>query len=568
MKGVQRLLLLWILIGVAHPVLAQMPPPPSGKLAWDLFQEALAGQHTRAQGEEPPTLTALLTSSQLVAESDLGSLNRLGYTVLGSYGRLVLVEALADLYVHPTRGIDVLDFVASASLAPLQLDSSTQSIGMAAGAIHADAAWAQGYRGHGQRVAVVDSGFDPELPELSPMAATYYLVTPSPLRPDAYSVLEGQIGEVSFHGSVCALIVGSVAPDAEILLISYKQGTSLVGWLCALDFAVTGVGAAVVTTSVEFSRPTCHADGTGPLNEAVSSILEHSEAVLVVSSGNWAAGSGSDRWFYRSRFSDVDGDYRHDFARATDMEHKNMLWFEASRGTVITVVLEWDDWGTQAVSSDLDLYLYDADYGDLLAQSRASQYGRTSSPYEHVRGRLPYTGRYALVVEDAAARWHGGSSALVAFHLNVHSSSGTFRMVDQHTVCGSIREIATSSEAAVIVVGAVDPESSILREYSSRGPISAGENRPLFLAPDGSMGTAYPVFHGTSASAPVVAGALALMRSACPLMRRSELLRVLRDSGIWMDDDCGNPVQGVDTAVIIRKLLLNASCTPESRPSP
>jgi len=99
--------------------------------------------------------------------------------------------------------------------------------------------------------------------------------------------------------------------------------------------------ADIISTSMEFAQPTCHADGTGPLNETVEAVLEGSGPVFMVAAGNWASGSGSDRIFYGGIYTDEDGDYRNDFTEESiDSWDRNTLRFAGQQGDMVLITLE------------------------------------------------------------------------------------------------------------------------------------------------------------------------------------------------------------------------------------
>lgn len=527
-----------LLASLLLPLGAQERPPDTGKMSWDLYQLVMAGRRKRAAGQEVPELKVLLTAREPLKEEDLEELKEKGYTVLAAYGHFVLVEAPMDYFAEEEVGINTLEFVRNASLPPEQILSDTLTNGTAI--IRAEVMWAQGYYGEGIKVAVIDEGFTPTHPRLSGMdpAPIYYLVVPMPFL-NTYVPREGEVATESRHGTSCAIIVHDVAPKAQLYLISYPHFFGPIGWLCALEFAVRELKVDVVTSSVEFSRPTCHADGTGPLNEKVSEILLGSDTLFFLAAGNWAMGSGADRSHYHATFTDTDGDGRHDFTQTDDPWDRNTLLFEAEEGDQIYVFIEWDEWRVDRAARDLDLYLYDAEYRIVLAHSLATQYGKDVEPVEFITLTLPYSGRYAIVIEDAAAEYYGGSSEGVSFHLYLFNRSGPFPFIEHHTPCLSVREVATNPD--VIAVGAFSPEDGTVRPYSSRGPTCTGLPKPEIFAPDGVTGTAYEYFYGTSAAAPYAASAAALLIQANDgsLTKEEFLANCCTRDG---KDECGNPI--------------------------
>jgi hypothetical protein len=75
--------------------------------------------------------------------------------------------------------------------------------------------------------------------------------------------------------------------------------------------------------------------------------------------------------------------------------------------------------------------------------------------------------------------------------------------------------VVDSRNAGVLAVGAIDPVASGgVAAYSSRGPTNDERVKPDLTAPAGATSTVFGRFSGTSAAAPVVAGAAALLAQA------------------------------------------------------
>lgn len=70
--------------------------------------------------------------------------------------------------------------------------------------------------GKGVRVAVVDSGVDPEHPWLTGARVTHFAVD---RRGETHLIARGEPGDQSGHGTACAGIIHRMAPDAEIISV-------------------------------------------------------------------------------------------------------------------------------------------------------------------------------------------------------------------------------------------------------------------------------------------------------------------------------------------------------------
>jgi len=529
------------------------------KMSWDLFRAVETGQQQRAVGDEVPEVRAVLLARSSVTSADLADLRELGYDVLAAFGRFVLVSAPADRFADQESGLAALHFVLNAALPPELLESSTSPGTSGATTIGVPEVWDLGYRGAGAVIAVIDSGFDPQSTALASVCPTYWNITSLPMTVGGYEAVEGQVAQNSAHGTSCAIIASDVAPDAEFHLISSPQSMQPLGWLFALDYAVNVLEADVVTISIETTGCYCHNDGTGPINDLVASILDGSDAAFVVASGNWAGGTGSDRWHYTGTFSDADGDGHHDFTPgATDAWDRNTLRFYARGGERITVFVEWDDWDAEVHYEDLDLYILDETYGIPVGESRAPQYGGTGNPAESIPGgwlpfTIPLTGYYCVRVTNRAVTEHDAAMDPIEFSLFAINADGPFGYVEHSTQCGSVREVATHPLA--ITVGAVSFDTLELRSYSSRGPTNGGVVKPDLCAPDGVRGTAYSVFYGSSAAAPYVAGAIALLRSVDSNLSPEQAVTILQETATVTTDSCGNTVSAIDVYQAIQAVL-------------
>ena len=93
---------------------------------------------------------------------------------------------------------------------------------------------------------------------------------------------------------------------------------------------------------------------------------------------------------------------------------------------------------------------------------------------------------------------------------------GNTQPLEYNVPAGSL--IVPADSAHAIAVGATDWSDDSYHSYSSRGPTSDGRVKPDFCAPSGISCSSYGSqnFYGTSASAPHVAGAFALLRGKTP----------------------------------------------------
>jgi subtilisin family serine protease len=191
--------------------------------------------------------------------------------------------------------------------------------------------------------------------------------------------------------------------------------------------------------------------------------------------------------------------------------------------------LRWDEWPVAV--SDFDLVLVRSDNLQILDMSADEQTG--SQP----------------AVEGLCGRQTSGSSMTVAWFIVGYSVKSNPRIelftfsppLQYQTAAGSILEPATSS--ATMAVGALCWQSKQPESFTSQGPTVDGRMKPDIAAHDSVSSATYGSFFacgmsgfaGTSAAAPEVAGAAALVKQAFPSYSPDQLQQYLvkaaRDSG-------------------------------------
>ncbi len=142
-------------------------------------------------------------------------------------------------------------------------------------------AWG-GSTGRGVRVAVVDSGVDAEHPDVRSVEG-YVAVEHDPASPQGVRVVEGRHDDLVGHGTACAAIIRSLAPDVELHSVRVL-GSNLKGqgalFLAGIRWAVEA-GMDVVNLSLS-SRS---ADWFGPLHD-VADTAYFRNTLLVCAASN------------------------------------------------------------------------------------------------------------------------------------------------------------------------------------------------------------------------------------------------------------------------------------------
>ncbi|HJW84499.1 MAG TPA: S8 family serine peptidase [Anaerolineae bacterium] len=342
--------------------------------------------------------------------------------------------------------------------------------------IGADAWHAAGFTGQGIKIGILDQGFDgyrdllgSELPD---RVATRSFVA---------EVTVDETGEN--HGTAVAEIVHDVAPSAELYLAHYDGGDVSMGnavdWLLAQGVQIISHSAGGLAGPM---------DGTGRDVELVDRVA--AQGVLWINS----AGNSANE-HYRAVFVDADGDQLHDFAPGT-----RLLAFRPVPDQLTQIVLNWDDW--PLADQDYDLYLFDRD-GVVLASSRNVQVGERA-PVEQILYRFEDQGTYYVGVQQVNA------SAASRLDLYIHEANSLQFVSPSHS-------LATPADArGALTIGAAYYRDGSLQPFSSYGPTNDGRQKPELLGPDGITVMTYApnAFFGTSAAAPHVAGAAALVWSA------------------------------------------------------
>lgn len=350
----------------------------------------------------------------------------------------------------------------------------------------AAARWqAAGFTGRGVKVGVIDVGFT----SYAAVLGASHIATRS-FREDGK--LDAPPGVGTMHGTACAEIVREMAPDADLYLAA--AGETPGGFITALRWLTRTVGVSVITTSLGFygEYPT---NGTSDLAKAVDE-AKAAGVVFVKSAGNQAL------QHYRAPFTDADHDGEHDFPGAAQ---RNALKLTTTGGT-LQVWLNWDDWARPHVN--YDLYVYDAT-GHEVARSTEDQSRSGKRPVEELFAAVP-AGTYFVHVRKMNP---GDPNLPLTIFTNPGTAMELMMADDSVTVPGDAH--------GALTVGAADWRTDRVERFSSHGPTLDGRTKPDLVGPDGVTSVAFGLagpstFSGTSASAPHVAGAVALYRGAFP----------------------------------------------------
>lgn len=317
------------------------------------------------------------------------------------------------------------------------------------------------------------------------------------------------------HGVAVVEIVRDMAPGAEVLI---GQAETLADYELLVDWFVSQ-GVRIISRSLG-SRYDGPGDGRGALDDIAGRAV--ARGITWINSG----GNNGQGQYYRHPVRLV-GDRVAFGPSGTET-------FLPLRGCIALGGMRWaNDWDLPAAErTDYDLYVWESPTGspatgDVVGISQRRQTSG-ASPIEIVTGTYcPSTGR-SLYLE---VRWLGGDVAGDVLEILDYGNGFT-----QHTQAAysAAVPIVDANVAGVVSVGAIDPpEAGSVGFYSSRGPTNDGRVAPQVTAPSGFVSAVYGgPFSGTSAAAPVVAGAAALIVEAGLAADPSSVGDLIRNSTI------------------------------------
>lgn len=372
---------------------------------------------------------------------------------------------------------------------PLQGFGSVASEGVQL--TNATAFHANGITGEGISIAIIDVGFagyaDAQIPGIAEGSRR------------VISFAGGGVG-TSQHGTAVAEIAADMAPGAEFYLLRVNSAVTVQE---AMD-AVVNRGIDVVVMSVAvFGGPY---DGTHRLSRRVGEL--RSGGVFWVN----AAGNHAQR-HWQGTWQDRDGDGFCEWITGDeDMD------LSLTAGT-FEAYLSWYQSAGSTTNHDFDLVLYDGPTNAVVARSAVAQDG-DDPPEEYLRAHIPATGNYYLRIERMSSPQISVAGEQFQFFAPDVDIQQTMR-VEQSSL--PIPAEAAGSFSVGATRGPLpDLEPTIpqdqIEPFSSRGPSLSGLTKPDLCGPDGvstsfEQPNPYNPFLGTSAAAPHVGGAAALLLS-------------------------------------------------------
>ena len=473
------------------------PDRPDGpaKIQSALWELAIPGAAKPTRDLQDTVVVILVPHlGQASASIDTSSLATLGGRVLAQSKSLMRVSVPASslLAVSELPGVR---FVRRPHRPHSQVTISEGASRIGALANHS-----AGVKGQRVKVAIIDGGFKG--------ADQLGLDMPEGWRIFDHTD-EGMYAGDDVHGTACAEIVYDVAPEAELTLLKTDD---LVDLENAKDLCIRE-GIDIINHSIGWFG-TGIGDGRGRACDIVNDAADNG-ILWVNSAGNNAKSHYDGFWF------DSDDDGWQNFSGEDEV-----LAFEAEAGEEIRVFLTWNDWPDTRQNYDLYLDFVDSS-GNLktIAESTNRQNVSGGDPVESIEIEVEKSGEYGISVrsEDARPR-----------KLKIWSLNHDF---EEYSVAEN--SIGSPADArGAMSVGAIyhrNWNTGRIEDYSSRGPTTDGRTKPDLVAPTGVSTASYGpnlLYGGTSAAAPHVAGAAALIKSANPLYSRTQLWDALVDATV------------------------------------
>lgn len=444
-------------------------------------------------------------------------------------GGVVLGEAPGALHARlPSSATEALQAhpgVDSIRPAP-ELHPATTSEGVASTGA---AGWhGGGTDGAGVDVAIIDGGF------YDHPAAVLAGELPAGTQTAFSACVESDLTD---HGTAVAEVVHDMAPGATLHLICIDSAFDVdaasdptMAYLRTHDIEVANASFGFSTLS--------RGDGQGDVDRAVSQ-SRRDGTLWTVSAGNEAqVHSRVPKGASLQRIVDTSGSF---FVDAVDLSPgagtDRWMGFMVAPGdgnpdtAEIVVEAKWDSWASSS-RIDFDLWAF-------TAPTLAEQYLVTGSFVDQSAGsELPIEG-FGLSNPSASPRmfylmidaYQPGAAPIDLYFHNADA-------IEHPVAAGSVAEPGSSPGA--FTVGAACVHNNALEPFSSQGPTLDGRVKPDIVAPDGTDSSVYGEgstcidagFYGTSASAPHVAGAAALVLHAQPGLDAGEVQAILERRAI------------------------------------
>jgi len=309
------------------------------------------------------------------------------------------------------------------------------------------------------------------------------------------AVADGEIGTLDSmpslagnpHGTATSEIIFDMAPGIVLHPVVISTFADLQAFAGTLDGSIGVVSQSLTWTGFSFG------DDSGPMCDFVDQV-DQSGAVFVTSAGNEGHGR-----FYAGTWTDADGDQIHEPVAGDEINELEVTW-----NGYLYVFLDWDAYPTTDVDYDLRLQRWDGS-GWVPAYSSTRVQDGSRAPFEEIVITDITPGRYGVVIDAPAP-------PALALPVRIFVLGGFDPQLEHWQADGSLVDPASCANALTVGAARYDEwGDGVIYFQSSQGPTSDGRSKPDLVAPTGVATSVWPTFFGTSASAPHVAGAIALL---------------------------------------------------------
>lgn len=443
------------------------------------------------------------------------ALAAVGARVLGSFGGTVTIAVRPDRLRQLASQPGVSQVARSVRAQPQVTSEGVASSGAQN--------WADdgnlGNGGAGIKVGVVDAGFGSLQAEIT--AGNFDDPDGNPVSVVYPAGADHCIDDTATdHGTAVAEIVHQMAPRATLYLYCVDNNVEF----SQAAGQVVSDGVKIVNSSLSFTAET-RGDGFGGTNSTELAVRTAREAgvLWIQSAGN----SAEDHW--SGNLADADKDGFVDLNGTGPDNEADVTALDPQ--TSGNIVLSWDKWPTSNLPITLAVQEFDQD-GNALGDPTFVDHDSGSNPTLEIDITNDSTTvgdyhQYEVFVLE------GTGSPTVRYDLTYGGDvypSYLSGLDPTRAAAGSILEPATSPW--VLAVGAASWHDNSLEPFSSRGPTIDGRVKPDLIGYDGVSSNISDVqssdgtntgFYGTSAAAPHVAGAAALISAVNPSMDASDI---------------------------------------------
>jgi len=490
----------------------------STKLEWRLRQLVVEPEATHAgyAGELGTDMTR--DGIRVIVQHDRRGIDEIR-SLLATLGGSLELETTDSLQcIVPVEGLNVIAELDNVEVVRLPFHPTLEEVTEGLEPINADEWHTSGYSGAGVKIGILDLGF-----------YDYVSLVGTDLKAPNDTWWAPSIGNAGSepHGTACAEVIYDIAPNASYYFANFStdaEWDNAVAWLISegVDIISCSVGWYIVGPR----------DGSGEIVDVIDTAKDDG-IFWAQSAGNYAERHWAGIW---QNADESQGDYRLDFSGDPPANCNTIV---AEAGDTVWVRVGWDDpWGSS--SNDYDLTVLDPDNdGDIFWDSWTVQGPAFPYPYEAVQFTAPISGTYYIYVDEYSSTREP--------YFELFCSHAPF----YGNVAGSISDNAASASACSVGAVAWD-DLSTLQTYSAQGPTVDSRTKPDLVAPDTVTTDTYgaTAFAGTSASAPHVAGAAALVLEAYPAYSEDDIQTYLETNAVDIGDT------GMDTLFGWGRLLL------------